>query len=91
MQTKGAGEEVACLLMAARHEIKQLRSQLVLLRSGDCSLSGSASGACELGDPAGHRSKAAVLDEFLSVPVICLLQVLCLLGLFALHAWPNMF
>ena len=90
MQKRGAEEEAACLLAAARQEIKQLRTQLALLCSSDGSMSGSAPGTYDSRSSAGHRSKAAVLDEVLSVPVICLLQALCLLGLFALHASPTL-
>ena len=89
MQKRGAEEEAARLLAAARQEIKQLRSQLVLMHSGSFSPD-SAPGACDTRDLVQHRSKAAGLDEILSVPIICLLQALCLLGLFATHALPNM-
>ena len=89
VQKGGAEEEAARLLAAARQEIKQLRSQLVLMRGGGFPPE-SAHGACDLRNTVRHRSKAAGLDEVLSVPIICLLQALCLLGLFAVHAWPNM-
>ena len=89
MQKRGAEEEAARLLAAARQEIKQLRSQLVLTHRGgfppDC-----APGACASRNTVRHRSQAAGLDEALSVPIICLLQALCLLGLITTYAWPNM-
>lgn len=89
MQKRGVEEEAARMLAAARQEIKQLRSQLVLMHSGGF-LPDSAPGACDSRDLVQHRSKAAGLDEVLSVPTICVLQALCLLWLFATQAWPNM-
>lgn len=89
MQKRGAEVEAARQLASARQEIKQLRSQLLLMQSGGFPPD-SAPGACGLRNTVRHRGKAAKLDELLSVPIICLLQALCLLGLFATHVWPNM-
>jgi hypothetical protein len=83
-----ADDDAARLLAAARHECEQLRSELATLRletavgiSVPCA--GSHRGS-------GEQERQAVwvckLDACLSVPVICVLQGLCIAGLIALHA-----
>ncbi len=85
-----ADDDAARLLAAARHECEQLRSELATLRLETAVGTSMPCAGSHRGS--GEQERRAVwvgkLDAWLSVPVICALQGLCVAGLIALHAGP---
>ena len=85
-----ADDDAARLLAAARQECEQLRSELATLRLGT-KVSTSVPCAGSHTDSSKQERQAVwvgKLEAWLSVPVICVLQGLCIAGLVALHAGP---